>query len=379
MAYTSRKLSNQELRQINKNAIFRYLYKNDCVSKQDISAALELSMPTVNQNIKELTEDGLIRIAGNFESTGGRKAAAITYNSSAVFSIGIAITMNNIRIVIVDLSGEQLYYRKYKCEFEVSDAYATELVGYMEDSIRESGVDRDRIIGTGISIPGVIEKEDNVYFIKIAPSLQVRNQPLTYITDRISYEVMVDNDAYLGGFAEMWNEKSEKTVAYIYVDKGVGGTIFIDNKPFKGDRNMSGEFGHIIIHPHGQRCKCGKSGCLEAYISTDRLSYDLGITLDEFFERLKSGDSQAKEIFDRYIDDLCIGMSNINTILDADVVLGGSIVEYIDQYIGDIDARLSQINPFDKGRYFRFAKIKRAKASAIGAALYFMERYIENI
>ncbi|SCP95796.1 ROK family transcriptional regulator [Anaerobium acetethylicum] len=378
MAYNTKKLSNQELRQINKNVIFRYLYDNDCVSKQDISTALSLSMPTVNQNIKELTEDGLVVAAGNFESTGGRKAVAITYNKSAVFSVGIAITMNNIRIVVVDLSGEQLYYRKYKCGFEVSDSYAEKLTGYLNASIEESGVDSTKILGVGISVPGIIENEKD-FIIKIAPSLHAKNQPLTYITEKIEYEVMVDNDAYLGGVAELWNGKSEKTVAYIYVDKGVGGTIFIDNKPFKGEKNMSAEFGHMVIHPHGNRCNCGKTGCFEAYISTDRLSEDLGISLAEFFKRLDAGDGEVKERFEKYLDDLCIGLSNINTILDADVVLGGSIVEYIDDYIGEIDRKLSEMNPFEKDRYFHIAKIKRAKASAIGAALYFIERFIENI
>ena len=48
---------------------------------------------------------------------------------------------------------------------------------------------------------------------------------------------------------------------------GIGGGLIVNGKLFTGFANSGMEVGHMIIHPNGPRCACGRRGCLEYYAS----------------------------------------------------------------------------------------------------------------
>ncbi len=75
-----------EVKKLNRNRVFRYVNSRSETSMPDISAALDISGPTVLTIVKELKQDGIVEEVGELQSTGGRKAKAI----SAVKEIGRA-------------------------------------------------------------------------------------------------------------------------------------------------------------------------------------------------------------------------------------------------------------------------------------------------
>ena len=95
---SSQKLTNTDVKKLNKNRIFRLIYNSDKISRQEIADQLGLSLPTVNQNLKMLMEDGLIEYVGNFTSTGGRRAQAITINNNARKAISVNIKADYINV-----------------------------------------------------------------------------------------------------------------------------------------------------------------------------------------------------------------------------------------------------------------------------------------
>ena len=52
--------SSLELKQKNRSHVFQLLYKTSGLTRQDIVARLQLSLPTVTQNLEELQAEGLI-------------------------------------------------------------------------------------------------------------------------------------------------------------------------------------------------------------------------------------------------------------------------------------------------------------------------------
>ena len=107
-----RRASNIEVKKINRNRTFRYINRLSRVSKTEVASALGISLPTVIQNINELIHQGLVREEGEFKSTGGRKASAITAIRNRHNAIGVEITRNHIGLVVSDLSGEILIHRR---------------------------------------------------------------------------------------------------------------------------------------------------------------------------------------------------------------------------------------------------------------------------
>ena len=104
------KITNMEVKKKNRNRIYRYMCKAGTVSNPDIAYELKLSLPTVTQNTKELIKMGLIEEKGELESTGGRKAKALSITSNSKMAFGIDITRNHIGFLLTNLLGDILKY-----------------------------------------------------------------------------------------------------------------------------------------------------------------------------------------------------------------------------------------------------------------------------
>ena len=118
-----KKSNNIDVKKINKNIIYKYILENKKVSKHNISISLNISMPTVWQNLKELLDRNLIQEVGEFESSGGRKAKAISVVENAKFAVGVDITKNHISLVLVNLLGNVIKNIRLKKAFSYTDEY----------------------------------------------------------------------------------------------------------------------------------------------------------------------------------------------------------------------------------------------------------------
>ncbi|MGB8450717.1 MAG: ROK family transcriptional regulator [Anaerocolumna sp.] len=374
---TGKKITSIEVKKMNKNRIYKLIYNSKEIARQELASRLSLSLPTVNQNLKELTEEGLIEYGGNFQSTGGRKAQVITPINDARITIGMEIRRNHVSVLAIDLYGTVLDYEKYLKTFSEVDEYSRYL-GYLVNNIIEHNhFEKSKILGAGIAVPGVFDQEKD-YIIK-APPLAANMYPIVKLIRAINYPCIVDNDANAGAFTELWNNSKGEDKAYLSVGKGVGGCIIKKDELYKGHHHRAGEFGHMTISPNGRLCNCGQKGCLEAYISTARISDDLGCQIEDFFSELVVGNKKYLRIWDEYLEYLCMGINNIYMVYDSDVVLGGVLAQYLDPYLGDIRKRLADRNFFEKsGEYFKLTHYQ-SRATAIGAALQLVNKFIEAI
>ena len=111
---------------------------------------------------------------------------------------------------------------------------------------------------------------------------------------------------------------------------GVGGGITIDNILHSGKNNIAGEWGHHTLHPNGNPCYCGKSGCAETYLS--------GPSLEKRWTQLTGLTQSMPEIInnfdidigkkwkDEFLENLGYGLANVIDILDPDaIILGGGL------------------------------------------------------
>jgi len=380
-----------DLKKMNKSRIFQYIHYARETSRQDIVNKLDLSLPTINQNLKSLKEAGLIHFVGSFDSTGGRKAQTIVVNEKTKLAISINIKKNIIVAMAINLNGAIVATMSKNITFKVCEKYSKNIGNLVDELIDINQLEINCILGVGITIPGIFDKSGEN--ILVAPTLHVSNFEVSFMKKYIKYPCIVVNDAKSGAYAEIWyngihdeskkledlEQFSESTKAYILLDRGVGGAIIQGTKIYEGIHNRAGEFGHMIIVPGGKKCECGKQGCLEAYVSTARLSDDFEINLEDFFKELKNGNKEYKKVFNFYIDKLCIGINNIYTMCDSEIIIGGKGACYIEDYLGIIKKKLQALNSFDtNGDYLKLSHCEQQEAS-IGAALMFIGEYIHNI
>ena len=374
----SDKLSASEVRRINRNRVYTYLYGQETPkTKRDIEQNLEISMPTVTQNLKELLEEDLIAYVGTEESTGGRKARQIAINPLARFAVGAELSPSSIRYMAVDLNAQQIAFAEVEQHFENSAAYYEIMAQKLEAFLNKFSLSREHLLGVGITVPGIVNLNQTA--VTIAPVLGVHKMDIQQLTSCIPYPCFVQNDASAGGVAEGWLHHMQDSMAYLYLGKGVGGALLLGGKPYMGENGRSAEFGHTSVYPGGTPCHCGKRGCLEAYCSTARLTDDLGKTIAQFFADLQAGDPEMIRIWNRYLDYLALGIYNIRMMLDCPVMLGGTISPYLPDYLHDLQIRLQKLNAFETDVDYLQIGACGSKANCIGVALHFIKQFIEQV
>ena len=367
-----------ELRRQNRNRVFRYIYGSDTpVTKQDVAQNLNLSLPTVGQNLKELQEVGLLETQGTFSSTGGRKPRAIGVAAGVKCSIGIQLSKFHLHIVCIDLRAKVVAQQTIERDFDDSDDYFLFIAGALETFLDENNIDRGRLLGVGIALPGIPDSDRGI--ITLSRTLSSADISISKLTEHIPYPCFVEIDANAGGVAEWWNHQEHENMVYLSIQRGVGGAVLLDGVRYMGHHHHSGEFGHMCIVPGGQRCLCGRRGCLEAYCSTARISTDLGITREEFFEALETGNPDYQKLWSDYLDHLAIGINNIRMVLDCDIVLGGVLAHFMAPYLENLRGRLKAISSFETDG--EFLKLSRylSWSTCVGVALHFISDFIENI
>lgn len=375
---SSQKLTNTDVKKLNKNRIFRLIYNSDKISRQEIADQLGLSLPTVNQNLKMLMEDGLIEYVGNFTSTGGRRAQAITIDNNARKAISVNIKADYINVDVVGLKGQIIYSMAVKAHFSKSSAYIEKLTDAVRHAVDYVGADADDILGVGITVPGILDDEKQILIS--APPLKAKNYDFTRLISAIDYPVVVMNDARAEAYADHWfNGKLEDEKIYIMLGEGVGGAYINASAIRNGVHNRGGEFGHMVIHPGGKQCLCGKKGCFEAYVSEKVLSSELDMTLDNFFELAAQGNKNNSNVLDEYMDNLALGINNIYTMMDCDIVLGGTVAPYLKQYESSIKERLVNDYSFDTDADYLRISDGGGRKSGLGAALSFVARFIDGV
>lgn len=389
------KITTTDAKRYNKNRVFRLIHYAGRISRQEIGDILQLSLPTVNQNLKALTEEGLIVFEGNFESTGGRKAQIITINAAARYAVSVNIFDNGIQIAVVNLAGDIIKVINKPIILKSGDNSGKKVAEAVIEVVNECKIPEESLLGVGITVPGVFDSEHKV--IVSAPTMGLYSYPMSEVTDNLPYTCISYNDARANAFAEYWwnwrkNEEAhnlgyfkglhDDTVEgklYLMLNYGVGGS-YLDNERIRtGKNNCYGEFGHMTIHPGGRQCFCGKKGCFESYVSSRCLSTELGVSLDYFFKEMEAGNIVYENLFDSYLDDLTTGINNLYVMSDSEVIVGGPVSRHLKPYMKDIRKRLSQKYAFDTdGSYCSLAKCTPLQADS-GAALEFLTEYIRNI
>ena len=358
---------------ITRSRILNYVINNQITSKAEVSKNLNLSMPTVLSNINDLIAKGIIIETGEYESTGGRKAKSIGINPSYRYSVGIVITANHVGIVLVNLKYEIVKFRRVRMKFSPDASYCQDLSVLTSEFLKDTEY-QDRILGIGISIPGIISQKAHL-LIK-SHALQLENYSLSFLEQAFDLPVYFENDANAAMMAEDMNRY--KNAIYLSLNNTLGGAFCIGGKLFQGENQKAGEFGHMILVPGGRKCYCGKKGCADAYCAASALTDEIN-SLETFMEQLKSGDEAAEEKWSEYLDMLAVLISNLRMAYDMDIILGGEVGGYLAEHMLPLGDKVMEYNGFDHDiRYLRNCSYKR-EASAVGAAKHFLQDFIKNI
>ena len=266
-----------------------------------------------------------------------------------MYYIGIDLGGTNIAAGIVDEKGNLLRKASIPTGAErEADEVIKDMAGLCRKLIDEQGITVDDVEYAGVATPGTADHDNGI--VVYANNLRFLNYPLA---DKLKEflgvkKVLIENDANAAakGEAACGAAKGYANSVMITLGTGLGGGIIIDNKIYSGFNYAGAELGHMVIEVDGLPCSCGRKGCWEAYSSAtglinmtkvklaetkdtimhEMVAHDGKVSGRTAFDAMRKGDKAAKEVVDKYIYYLAMGIVNIINIFQPEVlVIGGGI------------------------------------------------------
>lgn len=362
----------------NRKRIYSYLREQSQATKQEIAYTLQLSLPTVTQNLTYLTELGLISCENKvINRAGGRNPVAYSYIPDARVAIGLDITRHHIKSIVTDLDGQIIKYVYRRKDYQRNDDYLKVLGNEVENIIAMAGLQREKILGVGIAVPGLIDRTgEYVYDGRV-----IDNHGMTRaeFSRYISFKTKLIHDSAAAGYSEIVHSPDIHNACYVSLGSSIGGSVFINDKVYLGDGLFSCEFGHLNLIPDGLPCYCGQKGCFDPYCNSEVLSSLTGGDLFTFFDRLNNGDEKLRTIWDTYLQNLATLITEIRMMFGSSIIIGGEIGPFIDKYLPQLQVKIDVKSPFsEKSASFLHACRNKMEAIASGAALYFVQEFLDT-
>lgn len=343
------KVDSEVMNRINRRVILQFIRQNHSISRAELVKMTGLAAPTVSRIVDRLVNvERLARYCGVGNSNGGRPPVIVEFNARGRYVLGIDLGATFIRGVLADLDAEIVMEVQLPTGKEDGyDAIISNLVSVVERLLSNRGLDADSVIGLGVGVAGLLDKEKEV--VKFSPDFGWRN--VNFKDDlkaRISIPLFIENSTRLMALGEKGYGQGKDLGNFIVVNVGYGiaAGIVVERQLIDGGRGFSGEFGHMTIEPDSDVvCDCGRNGCLEALASGRSIGYTASQNLPEgnmlfemcdgkperidakmVFEAFKAGDAFAEKICMNSIKSLSVGIANLIHLLDpTHVFIGGGV------------------------------------------------------
>lgn len=341
--------SSKDIRSESRFMVLRSVYVHGTVTRAQISAETGLSPATVTTLVGELVDEGVLREAGQISSQGGRPTATFQANPRRGTLLAVDVAETYVRVDLFDTSLDRLDQERVEIpQVAHSIESVAAHIGDCLERLRGRHPElEDSLLGAGISLPGQVDPVRGVDVF--APNWGWHEVPLMEALEAVvPVPVRIDNPLMALATGELWFGAGRRFRQFVAVNlgTGVGAGIIVDGQLLRGRGNSAGEWGHTTLIWDGRECRCGRTGCVEAYVGVEGIRATLAeIAPDhdllavphhrDFIERLMraeaAGDGPAREALLRTGDYLAAGIGNLVNLLNPEHV---SVLGWITRYAG---------------------------------------------
>lgn len=335
------------------------IYRFGPISRSEIAELLCLTPPTITANVASMMEMGILRECVHNEAeidkkALGRRPIKIEFIPDAYYAIGIDIGPYRTSMCIVDLQGKIVSSLITSPAPERYDEMVGKIISEIKTLIRKSGIDRTKLLGAGIGLPGFIDGHNGI--IRSSFHKGWNNLNLAKDIERLSgLSVKIENNSRARAIGlDLFNAliTNTESFAYYFISNGIACSLMIKNSMLIGETAGAGEAGHMVMDLNGPICDiCGKKGCLDAISSERAIRHQVadsmksgkstllfGICKDtrhpsmkEILEAQDKGDPLVCAVMDNAITYLGIGLANIINLISPHLVVVDGLIMSLEQ------------------------------------------------
>lgn len=208
--------------------------------------------------------------------------------------------------------------------------------------LRQCALQTDSTLrGIGIGCTGQVDAPTGVLGeVHNLPGWKGSN-PVAFLSQEFGVPVALENDADAAALGELYwgSGKSHTPMIYVTVGTGIGVSVILDGKIYRGAGQCHPEIGHQVIDPAGPLCTCGVRGCWESLASGPAIAAWIeknapenyphnGVSAREVCSWAEAGDEWARRAVEHVGYYLGLGLANlVNIFAPRTIVLGGSVMK----------------------------------------------------
>ena len=259
--------------------------------------------------------------------------------------IGIDLGGTKTEIIALDDRRNELLRRREPTpagDYGATLALVARLVRDAERELNKRG-------SIGIGTPGALSPATGL--VRNSNSTCLNGRALKPDLERaMGREILIANDANCFALSEAVDgaARSARTAFGVILGTGVGGGVVVHGRVLSGANAIAGEWGHNPLpwpEPDelpGPACYCGKSGCIETFLSGVGLAGDheraTGEKLapQEIVARAAAGEASAEAALARYEQRLARALASVVNVLDPDVIVLGGGVSNIERLYANV-------------------------------------------
>lgn len=230
----------QLLKKYNSDLIEQLIVEHGTMTKPELAALSNLSLPTVNKLVDELVSLGKLT-TGESRTASGAGRPARTYAINGNYGAVITVKYDAGIWLGTSLSLSGVPHATAQCPARGNS------VEEISSVISELEKAAENVLEIGISIPGIVLADGTITSIPAVASLDGVNLEKE-LTDRFGIRVMTENDVKLMTLGYYRTEmKHADNIAFIYAKERIGAGLIISGQLFRSSGSFAGEFGYIPV------------------------------------------------------------------------------------------------------------------------------------
>lgn len=326
--------------------ILNEIYVRGPISRVDIAKNTGITPATTTAVTADLIQNNLIKstdievdnYAINTKKTSGRKKTLLTICNKYNYYVGIELARDFVTLCLTDNLGNIV-------DQNIIDITATQFLKKITPNFileelnhflkQHAAYD---IQAVGIALPGHFDETSQ----QIASNSDWSGFDLEDLLSRISFPVFLENNVHCMSLYEhlLTSENHGENFIFFHAVKGIFSSSMYRGNLYGVSNFSVGEVGHTIIHPDGERCECGRRGCLQNYLGgmniinkakviyrsaqstylTSLVADSNDITLDTVIEAYRLGDSGIVQIIKDAMRAVAITLNNLTMLVDTNKI-----------------------------------------------------------
>ncbi len=366
MGKPSPERSRADLGRSNRRSVISQILFNGPIARTEIAERTGLTGASVSRITRDLINAGLVAESDSTvpQPRSGRRYVELNFAAGGGYVLAIGIHAFEQWVSLADLKNNVLLKKEIGIDtFTDAELVLDRAAAVAEAVIKESGIDRSRILGAGVAIAGAVEPEQGA--IRESSTLGWgRVEVEKILAGKLAMPCCVESLPNAMNLAEtrFGIARDSQNVILINASLRIGGSLLLDKNLRRGSEFSAGMIGRLRLQGDSGEVSdrrldhvAGGLAILEALepgrfsLDTSQCGSSAARCLLSYIDRSISGDPQASQAFARAARWLGQAIDTLLVLLQPQTILLAGPLARVPAFVDELQRAFEQSSAFIGG------------------------------